>query len=199
MKRRWLALIGASVLGMGTSAFAQEEDEKGLGVSLVAGLGDYMGGLGAYTSVGPTWGVRVDTAPLSWASVEVAYEGSRNPLVSPLPQAAAWRNGVSALAKLSPLELGVVTPFIGVGLGASFINVNDPAEQPVVNSAGYQNDLVAEVPFAVGVDFAPWRNVEVGARATLRPLLGESFADPVAGRDVNGSLLTASILLGGRF
>lgn len=179
------------------SDFTEPADDPGAyDVNLNLGVGGYTGGLGDFTGVGPVWGVSADgdaTRSIGW---ELAYNGARTPLENPLGMEgnpAAWRHGVSGMAKVFVPGMESLRPFAGVGIGAGYVNVNEAAEDV------YRNDFQYEFPLAAGIDLESGDNWSAGVRATYRWLTGEEFAKTAAGADVEGGQLSASFAIGGRF
>ncbi|AEI68159.1 hypothetical protein [Corallococcus macrosporus] len=190
-----LALAFAA-LGTAGPAAAQERREGKRGdvnVFLRGGVGDYTGGLGDLTSTGPAWGVTLNVQPTTFLGFELGYEGSRNGITDGrlLEQPALIRQGGSALLKVSPPFLTAIRPFVGAGLGVSFMDVSGPAESL------YASDTMPEVPLAAGVEFNRGA-LTAGIRTTYRVLLSEGWADGAV-EDTNGGLLDASLTLGARF
>jgi hypothetical protein len=191
---------GALVLGLTVAgaAFAQE-DERGRGdlnVFLRGGIAGYTGDLGALTGAGPSWGVTVNLQPTTLLGFEVGYEGSKNDVTDPrlLDDPSLYRHGASGLLKVAPPLLAneQVRPFVGLGLGASYVTVRG-------EDAGlYENDLMEEVPLVAGVEFNTGV-LTAGFRTSYRLLVDEGFADPARAGDPGGDLLEANFTLGGRF
>lgn len=171
----------------------QPEPNEMLMVQLDGGVGGFLGGLGDMTGVGPTWTARAGADVLRGFGVEVGYNGMRIPLNDPRLEkgAALWRTGVSGLAKVyAPLR--GLRPFAGVGFGESYTNINEKGE------GLYQNDWESEVPLVGGVQVESGP-VTAGARLTWSLLGGEDFANNATVRSNNGTLLQATINVGGRF
>ena len=173
------------------------EDTSQYHVNLNLGVGGYLGQLSDFTGVGPVWGVNVDgnlTRGIGW---ELAYNGARTPLTDPrLPATgeAAWRHGVSAMAKVYAPRMETIRPFAGIGLGAAYINITDNAEPR------FQNDYVAEIPLGAGVELNTGAGISAGLRAMYRFQAGEEFAEnAVTGESPEGGLLSAGLTLGGSF
>ena len=173
------------------------EDTSQYHVNLNLGVGGYLGQLSDFTGVGPVWGVNVDgnlTRGIGW---ELAYNGARTPLPDPsLPATgeAAWRHGVSAMAKVYAPRMETIRPFAGIGLGAAYINITDNAEPR------FQNDYVAEIPLGAGVELNTGAGISAGLRAMYRFQAGEEFAEnAVTGESPEGGLLSAGLTLGGSF
>jgi opacity protein-like surface antigen len=126
--------------------------------------------------------------------VEVGYEGQRLPINDNRVSDGnhIWRNNGSAMAKLGPV-VDRWHPFVGAGLGLSYLNVSNGSE-PV-----YSNDWQTELPLAAGVDYRVG-HLFAGARATYRLVGGEGLTTvPGTGQDAKGSLFNANLTLGGRF
>ncbi|MFP2929534.1 hypothetical protein ACLESO_30910 [Pyxidicoccus sp. 3LG] len=190
---------GALVMAMAAgTASAQErkEGKKGdVNVFLRGGVGDYTGGLGDVTETGPAWGLTLNVQPTTFLGFELGYEGSQNGLddVRLLEDPSIVRQGGSALLKVSPPFLTSIRPFVGAGLGISYVDVRGAAADL------YGSDTMQEVPLAAGVEFNSG-SLTAGIRTTYRVLLNEGFAeDALLGDDNDGGLLDASLTLGARF
>lgn len=159
-----------------------------------AGVGGFLGGLGNVTGVGPTWGVRASSDVSRGFGVEVGYDGSRIPLTDNRLQtgAAAWQTGLDAMAKAYVPLQSHFRPFAGIGVGESYVNVNNKAE------GLYRNDWITSLPLAAGVQYN-LGNFTAGARATWSLMAGEEFAQPASPANSEGSMLQANVNLGGRF
>lgn len=185
-----LALVGAGT----ASAQERKEGKRGdVNVFLRGGLGDYTGGLGDLTSTGPAWGLTLNVQPTTFLGFELGYEGSQNGLndVRLLEEPSLVRQGGSALLKVSPPFLTAVRPFVGAGLGLSYVDVRGPAADL------YASDTMQEVPVAAGVEFNSG-GLTAGIRATYRFLLNEDWAADALD-DNDGGLMDASLTLGARF
>ena len=137
--------------------------------------------------------------------LEEGGEGSRNAVPGAPgggPGASALlRNGASGLLKVAPPLVERVRPFLGVGLGASYVSVQGEAD------GRYSSDLMEEVPLAAGIEFTQG-SFTAGLRATYRALIDQGFAAETPGAAARaaiepsrggGGLLDASLTLGGRF
>lgn len=173
--------------------FEPERAKVGLDVRL--GLGGLTGDAGEDTGTGPLFGVAADAQVWNALGVEVGYEGQRIPINESLIGSGEglYRHNLGVLAKAGPLIDDKWRPFVGAGVGLSYINPTDGADFL------YDTDIVQELPLAAGVDYN-FGNIFAGARATYRMLYGEGFADDVSpGGNSDGNLFNASITLGGRF
>jgi hypothetical protein len=194
MKRTIVGFTFLLCLGATTAAHAQKDRRQGdLNVFLKGGIGGFTGALNDYSAVGPSWGAVVNLQPWRSLGLELGYEGSRHGITDDrLEDAALTRNGIDALLKLSPPLIERVKPFLGVGLGASYVSVN--------NGAGlYKNDVMEEVPLATGLELNSGA-LTAGVRATYRFLVDEGFADraqPVG--NPNGGLFDFGASVGARF
>jgi hypothetical protein len=194
MKRGGLRVLALVLgLGVGGAALAQDDGPKGkVKVFLKGGVSDYTGDVGADVDTGPAWGLTVNIQPMRMLGFELGYDGSRNGISNDLlPDATLTRNGASGLVKLSPPFLESVKPFVGAGLGASYISAQG-------GLGLYESDLVEEVPLAAGIEFNTGA-LTTGVRATYRILVDERFASNVAPGNPQGGLFDASLTLGGRF
>lgn len=177
------------------SRYAEPSERMGnFDVNLMAGAGTYLGGLSDHLGLGPTWGVRLDgplTQGIGW---ELGYTGSRNPFTDERVEegSAAWRNGINGMAKIyAPSQ--TFRPFAGVGIGASYINIGEGAEDV------YNNDFVTEVPVAAGVEFVSQNGFNAGLRAGYSFMAGEELADNAEAGSPGGGLLSGNLTVGGRF
>jgi Outer membrane protein beta-barrel domain len=194
MRRRGIQTM-ALVLGLGVagSALAGDGDPRGaVKVFLSGGVSDYTGEVGDDLDTGPAWGLTVNVQPTNVLGFELGYSGSRNTVANDLlPDAALTRNGATGLIKLALPFIDVVKPFLGAGLGASYISASGGAGL-------YDSDLVEEVPVAAGIEFNNG-GLTAGLRATYRLLVDESFAADTSTGNPQGGLFDASLTLGGRF
>jgi opacity protein-like surface antigen len=186
-----LALTAAGT----ASAQERREGKRGdVNVFLRGGVGDYTGGLGDITSTGPAWGVTVNVQPTTFLGFELGYEGSQNGVddLRLLEDPSLVRQGGSALLKVSPPFLTTIRPFVGAGLGMSYVDVRGQAADL------YESDTMQEVPLAAGVEFNSGA-LTAGFRTTYRVLLNEGWAQENLDPDAEGGLLDASLTLGARF
>jgi opacity protein-like surface antigen len=198
------SLGAAAVLlaGPALAVEAQQVDEKlnfdarnmKVGLDVRLGVGGMTGELGEETGAGPLLGIAAGAQPWKALGIELGYEGQRLPLTEEFVTdgEALFRHNVGLLAKAGPMVDEKWRPYVGAGVGLSYLNVSDGAE------AFYDNDIVSEVPLAAGLDYNFGGAIFAGARATYRLMYGEGFADDIEGDD-EGSLFNASITLGGRF
>lgn len=186
--------VMALALGLGAAgtAAAQENKQGDLKVFLKGGVSDYTGDVGSDVESGPAWGLTVNVQPMRMIGFELGYEGSKNDIETGPLDASLTRHGASGLVKLAPPFIEKVKPFVGAGLGASYIAVNGTA------LGLYESDLVEEVPLAAGIEFNTGA-VTAGVRATYRLLVDESFAANTEPGNPQGGLFDASFTLGGRF
>jgi hypothetical protein len=194
MFRKGIQVMGLALgLGLTGTALAQEDNKQGdLNVFLRGGVSDYTGDLGEDVQAGPAWGLTVNVQPMRSLGFELGYEGSKNDVTPDLlPDASFTRHGISGLLKLSPPLIEKVRPFVGAGLGASYVSVDGGAGL-------YSSDLVEEVPVAAGLEFNTGA-VTAGVRATYRLLVDEGMADSAALGNPQGGLFDATFTLGGRF
>lgn len=206
MRRLKMAGVVAVAVGLAGPAFAIEatrvaerlnfdQEQTKVGVDVRAGLGGFTGDLSDDTGVGPLLGINAGAQPWRLLGIEAGYEGQRLPVDEDLAGEgeSLWRHNVGLLAKVGPMLDQKWRPFVGAGVGLSYLNPSEGAEGP------FDNDFVTEVPLAAGVDYR-LGNIFAGARATYRILGGEEFVvDPTTADDDKGSLFNASIMVGGRF
>lgn len=175
--------------------FDQERTKVGLDVRV--GVGGLTGDLGARTAPGPLIGLTAGARPWRAVGVEAGFEGQRLPLDDARvgDEQAMYRYNVGVLAKAGPLLVqDKVRPYVGVGLGVSYLNATDGAD-PL-----YRNDFVTEVPLAAGVEYRFSPSIFAGARGTYRVLYGDEFADQASPEDnPTGNLLNLGLMVGGRF
>lgn len=172
-----------------------DPDRAKVGLDVRLGLGGLTGEPGKDTGTGPLFGVAADAQVWNALGVEVGYEGQRIPINESLvgEGEGLYRHNLGVLAKAGPLINNKWRPFVGAGLGLSYINPTDGADFL------YDTDIVEELPLAAGIDYN-FGSIFAGARATYRMMYGEGFADDVRpGGDDDGNLFNASITLGGRF
>jgi hypothetical protein len=203
--------MGAVVaaLGFALPAFAQDDDdmagielsdstmtleEADLSVALEGGLSSFTGGLAEGTEAGALWGVRLG-ADTDIVGAELAYVGSKNGFEDArVPETAAlYRHEIEGLAKAGVRVGYGLKPFVGAGIGYSYVNVTDDAE-PL-----YRNDFIFQIPLAAGVD---WNRgpLHAGIRAGWSFLLGDEFAEPTPEDDnPDAGLFTTSLVVGGSF
>ena len=192
MKRGAIRVL-AMMLGLGVAgpALARDDDQRG-GVKVFAsgGVSDFTGDVGRDVNAGPSWGLTVNLQPTNILGFELGYDGSRNTIDNGvLPDASLTRNGATGLIKIAPPFIEVVKPFVGAGLGASYVSAHG-------GLGLYDSDLMEEVPVAAGIEFNKGA-VTAGLRATYRLLLDENFS-PLR-RNTDGGILDGSLTLGGRF
>ncbi|RKH39116.1 outer membrane beta-barrel protein [Corallococcus sicarius] len=175
------------------SGYNEATVEGGLDVRL--GLGGFTGELGDETGVGPLFGINANAQPYPLIGVEAGYEGQRVPIDDGRvgDGEGVWRNNGTLLGKLGPVVNQKWRPFVGVGLGLSYLNPSDGAE------GVYDNDWQTELPIAAGLDYR-FGNLFAGARATYRLVGGEEIVTvPGTDEDAKGSLFNGNITVGGRF
>ncbi|MFP2899673.1 outer membrane protein [Corallococcus sp. 4LFB] len=173
--------------------FQEQEVEAGLDVR--AGLGGFTGELSDETGVGPLFGITAVAQPAPLVGVEVGYEGQRIPIDDARVRDGQhiWRNNGTVLGKLGPVVKEHWQPFVGVGLGLSYLDSSDGAS-PI-----YSNDWQTEFPMAAGLDYRAG-NLFAGVRGTYRLLGGEELTTvPGTTSDAKGSLFNGNITVGGRF
>jgi hypothetical protein len=195
MRRRGIR-AAALVLGLGLAGTAMADSKQGdVNVFLGGGIGGYTGDIGGLTATGPTWGVTLNIQPYTMLGFEVGYDGSKNDVTDDRFRAAEapsfMRHGVTSLVKLSP-PLERIRPFVGAGMGASYVYAYGPSASP------YDSDFMEEVPLAAGVEFNSGA-LTAGLRGTYRVLVDDNFADTAVPGDASGGLLDFGLTVGGRF
>ncbi|MBN1208098.1 MAG: outer membrane beta-barrel protein [Myxococcaceae bacterium] len=171
-----------------------EPERAKVGLDVRAGLGGLTGDAGDNTGVGPLLGIAAGAQVWTGLGLEVGYEGQRIPIDEEFvgDGEALYRHNLGLLAKAGPLIDEKWRPFVGAGVGMSYVNPTDGAENL------YDDDLIREVPLAAGLDYN-FGNIFAGARATYRFMFGEEFANDTVVGDAEGGLLNAGITVGGRF
>ncbi|WNG35956.1 hypothetical protein F0U61_21500 [Archangium violaceum] len=185
-------------LGLAGTAMARERDPKqgDVNVFVGGGIGGYTGDLGGLSATGPTWGVTLNLQPYKMLGFEVGYDGSKNDVTDDRFRAAEapslMRHGATSLVKLSPPFMERVRPFVGAGLGVSYVYVRGAGNGP------YSSDLMEELPLAAGVEFNSGA-LTAGIRGTYRVLVDDNFADAAVPGDASGGILGTNLTVGGRF
>ncbi|WP_375761295.1 outer membrane protein [Corallococcus exercitus] len=177
------------------SRLGLQEQEVEAGLDVRAGLGGFTGELDDETGVGPLFGITAVAQPAPLVGVEVGYEGQRIPIddVRVGDGQHIWRNNGSVLGKLGPVVKERWHPFVGAGLGLSYLDSSDSA------APYYRNDWQTEIPLAAGLDYRAG-NLFAGVRATYRVLGGEELTTvPGTSDDAKGSLFNGNVTVGGRF
>ncbi|MFP2929800.1 hypothetical protein ACLESO_32330 [Pyxidicoccus sp. 3LG] len=192
----WRAGILTAAL-LAIPAFAEEPSVKqqpapdfgAPGLTVRSGMAAYTGPLGGATVAGVFMGIQAEVPLLSVLGLELGYEGSANGFEE-TNAGTLWRHNVGGLAKLGPTLGGSWKPFLGAGVGVSYI---DPSGVP--DALEFDEDIVAEVPLAAGLEYR-FYGVTAGARATYQLVFNEDFA---VGNVDEGDLFSAGVSLGGRF
>ncbi|HEX8826188.1 MAG TPA: outer membrane beta-barrel protein [Archangium sp.] len=188
------AAIDASRVG---SEVKFDEQRTKVGLDARVGVGGLTGDGGEVTAPGPLLGITAAAQPWRNLGIEAGIEGQRLPINDAriVDEQALYRYNLGVMAKAGPLVLQEkVRPYVGAGVGVSYLNVTDGAETL------YGNDIVQEVPLAAGVDYRFNESLFAGARASYRILFGTEFADAATGTgDTGGNLLNFAATVGGRF
>jgi hypothetical protein len=189
-------LFAAAAAVVLISSQALADDRGDLKVTVKAGVGGFTGELNDISSTGPVWGAAVTLQPIKMLGLELGYEGSRFSLTDDrfsLSTPGITRHGGNALLKIAPPFIEVVKPFLGVGMGASYVGVNQEG------LTGYRGDVMEEIPLAAGLELNAVY-LTAGMRATYRVLLDEGFAASAGQtRNLEGGLFDVAATLGGRF
>lgn len=194
------ALAGACLVAAPALAQGEGKERPRLDLRLNGGIADYTGNLGATTQMGALYGVTVGTqAPgmMGLVGAEAGYEGSSNSVVGD-GTGTVVRHNLNGLLKLGPMlsvrEKDTVKPFVGAGIGVSYVNPTDEAE-----AVGLRKDWLAEIPLAAGVEYR-MGNLTAGVRGTYRVLAFDEFAEPTPeANNPSGGLASGSLTLGGVF
>ncbi|MET0404156.1 MAG: hypothetical protein ABW123_17220 [Cystobacter sp.] len=185
----WALVVALGTAG--TASAARRDDKPGdVKVFLKGGVGNYTGGLANVVNAGPTWGLTLNLQPLHFLGFEVGYEGGYNGISSGPLDLGVTRHGGSALVKLALPFIEVVKPFVGAGIGASYLSVDGA----IVGS--YGSDFVGEVPLVAGIEFNV-ESITAGARATYRLLLDENLSRQLD--RPQGGFFDVALTLGLRF
>ncbi|HZH13305.1 MAG TPA: outer membrane beta-barrel protein [Archangium sp.] len=212
--RSWMGGIAMVALCTAGSAFAAVDaadvgnrlnfnpEQTRVGLDVRLGLGGLTGDLGERTAPGPLLGITAGAQPWRLIGVEAGVEAQRLPIDDNrvVDGEAMYRYNLGVLAKAGPLVMqDKLRPYVGAGVGVSYLNATEQAE------ALYENDILAEVPLAAGVDYRFTENIFAGARASYRVLVGDEFADTASvtldptDDNPDGNLLNFALTVGGRF
>jgi hypothetical protein len=188
--------MAALALGLGMAGTAMAQGKQGdVNVFLGGGIGGYTGELGGLSATGPTWGVTLNLQPYSMLGFEVGYDGSKNDVTdnrfSSADNPSFIRHGGTTLLKLSP-PMVRIRPFLGAGLGASYVFVRGP------RTGLYSSDVMEEVPLSAGLEFNSGA-LTAGIRGTYRVLVDDNFASGAVPGKPSGGLLDTNLTVGGRF
>ncbi|RKH51447.1 hypothetical protein D7X96_17375 [Corallococcus interemptor] len=171
-----------------------EEDAMG-GLDVGVGLGGFTGDLGDETGVGALFNITANAQPWKYIGVEAGYEGQSIPIddARVLGGNHIWRNNGTLLGKLGPVVDHKWHPFVGVGLGLSYLHASSGSQDV------YNNDWQTEMPLAAGIEYR-MGHLSAGVRATYRLVGGEElFEVPGTNDDAKGSLFNGNLTVGGRF
>lgn len=187
------ALLAAPALAKGTPEDSPElQPSLGFGATglrVSSGLTAYTGKLGGKTDIGTFFAIQAETNLLPALSVEGGYQGSANGFKE-VNSGALWRHNLSATAKLGPTLAHRWKPYLGAGVGVSYIDTSGAADaQP------FGNGFVGEIPLEAGVDYR-FSGVTAGIRAMYHFLLGDDFS---TGPYYEGNLVTGGLNLGMQF
>ncbi|AFE06861.1 hypothetical protein COCOR_06315 [Corallococcus coralloides DSM 2259] len=174
-------------------SFSEEDATAGLDVG--AGLGGFTGDLGDETGVGGLFNITANAQPWKYIGVEVGYEGQNIPIddARVLGGNNIFRNNGTFMGQLGPIVDHKWHPFVGLGVGLSYLHVSSGAEDV------YNNDWQTEVPLAAGIEYR-LGHLSAGVRATYRIVGGEGlFEVPGTTDDAKGSLFNGNVTVGGRF
>jgi hypothetical protein len=179
---------------MAASARAQEDRTGDFNLFARGGVGGFTGDLNDSSGIGPTWGLTANVQPMNVLGVEVAYDGSKNGLTDPATadDASVWRHGASGLVKLGLPFIEYVRPFVGAGLGLSFVSIRGETD------GRFRDDFMQEIPLVGGLELNSG-GLTAGLRATYRVLIDEGFVRAPQGGGVTGGLFETTASLGGRF
>ena len=105
-------------------------------VFLRGGVGGYTGDLEDVTATGPAWGLTLNVQPTNFLGFELGYDGSRNGVERRPRCWTVLRSSATAAAALLKVALPFiekVKPFVGAGLGVSYVDVSGDAAGPLPN------------------------------------------------------------------
>ncbi|WP_164006797.1 outer membrane protein [Pyxidicoccus trucidator] len=182
-RQSWCAGILAMAL-LAAPAPAQDQE-----LTVRSGLSAFTGDLGGETNVGAFLGIQGEAQLFPAIGLELGYEGSANGFEG-TGSGTLWRHNMGAMAKVGPVLDDRWVPFVGAGLGVSYVDPTGAADAGI-----YDEDIIMEVPLSAGLEYR-FSGVTAGARATYRVLAGEDFAP---GNVDEGDLFTAGLSLGGSF
>jgi opacity protein-like surface antigen len=206
--RSWMGGFAVVAFCTASSAFAIDAadvgnklnfnpDQAKVGLDVRVGAGGFTGSAGDETTPGPLLGITAGAQIWRNLGVEAGFEGQRLGIDDAriADGEGLWRYNAGVLAKAGPLVMNEkLRPYVGAGAGLSYINASEGAETL------FNNDVIAEVPLAAGLDYRFSDSVFAGARASYRVLFGTEFADSATGTgETGGNLLNFAATLGGRF
>ncbi len=183
-----------------SSSLGRESGNMEMGditVSALGGVSNYTGDLGDSSAAGPLVGVMVGADWRGLVGAELGYETNRNSINDEIAGAdqAIQRHNLSAFGKIGPTLATNFKPFIGAGLGASYVNVTDGAE----DFSNFRSDFMQEVPVGAGLEYKVGA-LQAGVRGTYRFLVNDEFQEPTPSADnPGGGLLSAQLNVGGSF
>ncbi|MGQ0507735.1 MAG: hypothetical protein ACT4TC_20730 [Myxococcaceae bacterium] len=185
-------LLTALALITTTGALALPRDRKGnvqgdFNVFVKGGVGTFTGGLKSAAQAGPAYGVVLNMQPWQIIGFELGYDGSRH-VAAAEAGAGLYRNGGTALIKLGLPLLTRVRPFVGSGIGATYVSTFGASNT-------LRNDLMEEIPLMTGLEFNLGA-LTAGVRGGYRFLLDEDFAQNAPNF---GGLVDVTASIGGRF
>ncbi|MBN9683116.1 MULTISPECIES: outer membrane protein [unclassified Corallococcus] len=174
-------------------SFSEQDATAGLDVGV--GLGGYTGKLGDETGVGGLFNITANAQPWKYIGVEVGYEGQNIPIddARVLGGNHIFRNNGTFMGKLGPVVDHKWHPFVGLGVGLSYLHASSGSKDV------YNNDWQTEMPLAAGIEYR-LGHLSAGVRATYRFVGGEELTQiPGTDEDAKGSLFNGNLTVGGRF
>ncbi|MBN8226183.1 outer membrane beta-barrel protein [Corallococcus macrosporus] len=174
-------------------SYSEQDVQAGLDVGI--GLGGFTGDLGDETGVGGLFNITANAQPYKYIGVEAGYEGQNIPIDDARVAGGnhIWRNNGTLLGKLGPIVDQKWHPFVGAGLGLSYLHASSGSQDV------YNNDWQTELPLAAGIEYRLGA-LTAGVRATYRLVGGEELVErPGTNDDAKGSLFNGNITVGGRF
>jgi opacity protein-like surface antigen len=167
-----------------------------LGVSAMneSGPFGFGNGVGSVTSPGPAWGARVGVEFFPWLALEGRYLGMYNSIqasVSPGGSAGFLTTGAEAVARLTA-PLPYVHPYVFAGAGYYDI--------AFVGSSGSELHSSSQcgVPMGLGLDVPLTWHLSIGAEATYRFQIHESFSAVTTNGIDGGDISTFNAVLRAR-
>jgi hypothetical protein len=163
--------------------------EFGVAAMVEGGPFGFGNGTGSVTNPGPAWGLRAGVDFLPWLGVEARYIGAHNtgrPSVSQGGDVAFLTTGGEAVVRfVAPLRF--VRPYIFGGVGMYDVSLQGSTAAQTVSTLN--SSSTPGIPMGVGFDIPLTWHLTLGAEATFRFLIGESFSNAPA-RDIDGADLT---------
>ncbi len=159
----------------------------------------FSDGVGAVTSAGPEWGLRIGVELLPWLALEARYLGMNNAAqgsATPAGSLAFLTSGVLGVLRLTA-PLPFVHPYVFTGLGyydVALLGSPEARAGSVLHSSSQ-----AGIPMGIGVDVPLTWHLSIGAEATYHFQLSESYASVTTNGIDGGDFTTFSVVMRTRF